>query len=106
MDFKLRRSKKMAQPTTKVVHWKKEPYDVLITRPRKWGNPFTIGKDGNREEVIRKFKEWILTQPRLLNDLDELDGKVLGCWCHPKPCHGDVLIELLELKKKNSLFDW
>lgn len=43
----------------KIVHCKKEPYDIYIGRPGKWGNPFTIGKDGTREEVIVKYEEWI-----------------------------------------------
>lgn len=81
---------------TRVVHCKKEPYDVYIGRPSKWGNPFTIGKDGNRSEVIWKYEEWIMTQPQLLADLHELKGKVLGCWCSPSSCHGDVLARLAE----------
>lgn len=81
---------------TKVVHCKKEKYDIYIGRPSKWGNPFTIGKDGTRDEVIQKYREWIKTQPQLLNSLYELKGKVLGCWCYPKACHGDVLVELIE----------
>jgi hypothetical protein len=81
----------------KVVHCKKEPYDVYIGRPSKWGNPFVLGKDGNREEVIKKYAEWISTNYALRDDLHELKGKVLGCWCAPQPCHGDILIELLEV---------
>jgi len=77
-----------------VVHCKRERYDVYIGRPSKWGNPFEIGPDGSREEVIAKFETWVKTQPRLMKDLHELKGKVLGCWCHPKPCHGDVLEHL------------
>lgn len=69
--------------------------DVYIGRPSKWGNPFEIGKDGTRAEVIEKYRAWILTQPNLLSDLGELKGKILGCWCSPLPCHGDVLIELI-----------
>jgi hypothetical protein len=80
---------------TRVVHCKKEPYDVYIGRPSKWGNPFKIGKDGTREEVIEKYREYILSKPELLKDLSELKGKILGCWCKPKACHGDVLVELL-----------
>jgi hypothetical protein len=77
-----------------VVHCKKDTYDVYIGRPSKWGNPFTIGKDGDRDEVIRKYKEWIVTQPNLMRSLHELKGKTLGCWCKPNACHGDVLVEL------------
>ena len=75
---------------TKVVHCKKEPYDIYIGRPSKWGNPFTIGKDGTREEVILKYIDWLEQQPQLLAQISELKGKTLGCWCHPKPCHGDI----------------
>ncbi len=80
-----------------VVHCKKSKYDVYIGRPSKWGNPFTIGKDGTREEVIVKYRNWILTQPNLLKDLHELRGKVLGCWCCPNSCHGEVLVELCNM---------
>jgi hypothetical protein len=87
-----------------VVHCKKHPYDVYIGRPSKWGNPFThLDKNtvarfkvNTREEAISSYKKWItLGEGRhLLNDLHELNGKVLGCWCSPQPCHGDVLKEL------------
>lgn len=80
----------------KVVHCKKEPYDVYIGRGGKWGNPFVIGKDGTRDEVIQKYEKWILSQPLLMGSLSELRGKTLGCWCSPKPCHGDVLTRLAE----------
>lgn len=83
---------------TKVVHCKKEPYDIYIGRPSKWGNPFVIGDDGlTREQVLKKYKEWILQQPQLSkNELWMLKGKTLGCWCKPKPCHGDILVELIK----------
>lgn len=77
-----------------VVHCKKSSYDVYVGRPSKWGNPFTIGKDGNREEVIQKYKEWFQTQPNLIASLHELRGKTLGCWCSPKACHADYLYEI------------
>ncbi len=77
-----------------VVHCKRDKFDVYIGRPTKWGNPFVIGRDGNRSEVIEKYRSWVQEQPELMNSLHELKGKVLGCWCSPKPCHGDVLAEL------------
>jgi len=80
----------------KVVHCKREAYDVYIGRPGPWGNPFSIGKDGTREEVIQKYEAWIRKQPELLAQLHTLKGKVLGCWCAPKACHGDVLLKLLK----------
>ena len=80
----------------KVVHFQREPNDIYIGRPSKWGNPFLIGRDGTREEVIVKYKDWLLNDnPELLRDIHELKGKVLGCWCSPKACHGDVLVELV-----------
>lgn len=79
---------------TSVVHCKRSQYDVYIGRPSKWGNPFEIGKDGNRKEVIEKYKQWFWTQPELVTSVHDLRGKVLGCWCKPKECHGDFLAEL------------
>jgi len=84
---------------TKVVHCRKELYDVLIDRTTKWGNPFKIGKDGNREEVVEKYEKWIRNHPKLLKCLPELVGKRLGCWCKPKVCHGDVLLKLMKERR-------
>lgn len=81
-------------PLTTVVHFKKDPYDIYIGRPSKWGSPFEIGKDGTRQEVIEKYRVWIRTQPELVAAIPELKGKVLGCWCKPCKCHGDVLAEI------------
>jgi len=91
----------------KVVHCKKEKYDVYIGRPSKWGNPFTHIQDGktlakyivaDREEAVERYREWITegNGKYLLNHLSELEGKTLGCWCKPKSCHGDVLVELVK----------
>lgn len=74
-----------------------EPYNtdrstqVYVGRPTKWGNPFVIGKDGTREEVVAKYRKH--TVPKL-GDLSELRGKNLVCWCAPLACHADVLLEL------------
>lgn len=94
---------------SKVVHCKKESYDVYIGRPSKWGNPFTHKQDGKtlakyvvktREEAINAYREWITIGDgkELLKCLGELKNKVLGCWCKPLSCHGDVLIELINKK--------
>ena len=97
----------------KVVHCKKESYDVYIGRPSKWGNPFSHLEDskqskfkvGSRKEAIESFKEWITKGEGqyLLEDLHELKGKTLGCWCKPKSCHGDILLELAN-QKTEKLF--
>lgn len=84
------------QMNIKVVHCKKSHYEVYIGRPSKWGNPFTIGTDGSREEVIKKYREWLLQQDNLLEALPELYGKTIACWCSPLACHGDVLSEFAE----------
>lgn len=76
-----------------------EPYDVYIGRPSKgqpmnFGNPFVIGRDGNREQVIAKFEEFLLNNPELMHRVKtELKGKVLGCFCAPLPCHGHILMK-------------
>ena len=87
---------------TKVVHCKKEPFDIYVGRPSKWGNPFSH-KEGtlaqfkvsSREEAVKRYRSWLLTQPHLLEEMIDLKGKVLGCWCKPESCHGDVLVEML-----------
>lgn len=85
----------------KIVHCKRDDYDVYIGRGSKWGNPYKIGIDGTRSEVIEKYREYILNNKELLDDLHELKGKILGCWCYPKRCHGEVLIELIEQSRLN-----
>lgn len=84
---------------TRVVHCKKEFYDVMIDRTTKWGNPYAIGAlYGTRDEVIEKYRKY-LYDSGLIKDIEELRDKVLGCWCKPLACHGDVLIE--ELNKND-----
>jgi hypothetical protein len=77
-----------------VVNRRISAFDVYIGRGSKWGNPFRIGKDGTRADVIRKYEAWLQEQPELLAALHELRGKTLGCFCAPKPCHGDILARL------------
>lgn len=62
---------------------------VYVGRGSPWGNPYQIGKDGTRDDVIRLFKENIL--PTL--DVTALKGKDLICFCKPKACHADLLLE-------------
>lgn len=65
---------------------------VYIGHPSKWGNPFAIGRDGSREEVIGKFEAHLLGNPVLMGSMGELRGRDLVCWCAPLACHGDVLL--------------
>lgn len=73
-----------------------DEFDVWVARPSKWGNPFHIGRDGSRAEVIEKYRQYILRRPDLLADLHELKEKRLGCWCAPKLCHANILAELAD----------
>ncbi len=93
------RARTMHQADTPKVLNKKRlrgfvPNSVYIGRPSIWGNPFVLGKDGNRWDVITKYERWLAQQPHLLAQLDRLRGRHLVCWCTPQPCHGDVLLRL------------
>lgn len=71
----------------------------------KWANPFTVKQCGSAAAAVQKYREYILTRPDLLDALNELEGKVLGCWCKEKPsdpCHGDVLVELIEQRRQRE----
>lgn len=62
-----------------------------------WANPFTVKEVGSAEEACRRYEAWLRAErPDLLARLPELEGKTLGCWCKPGPCHGDVLVRLQE----------
>jgi hypothetical protein len=82
--------------STTVVNLRHEFCDVQICRPGQFGNPFIIGRDGDRDEVIEKYKIWFLKQPKLIAQLSMLKGKRLGCVCAPLPCHGDFLAKLAD----------
>lgn len=89
-----------------MVHNLQEDFDVYIGREvpehgiagSKWGNPFVMTDDSDkeRERAIAAYRDWVVAQPELMSSLEELRGRRLGCWCSPKPCHGDVLVELIE----------
>lgn len=80
---------------TSVVNIKDSDVYVYIGRGSKWGNPYRIGKDGTRLEVIAKYEAYIRDREDLLSCLPELVGNRLGCHCKPKPCHGDILVKLI-----------
>lgn len=73
------------------------PGAMYVGRPSKWGNPYKIGLHGSREDVIANYRKMITKRiadnPKVF-DLEELRGRDLVCWCHPQPCHADVLLEL------------
>lgn len=88
---------------TRVVHCKRSSYDVYIGRGRcpqtgemgQWGNPFKLTDREPRGATIERYRAWlwleIRTGARSIEELAELHGKTLACWCAPQPCHGDVL---------------
>jgi hypothetical protein len=97
----------------RVVHVRDQvPGAVYVGRPRfrgdaaggvTWGNPYRVGKDGTRAEVIARYRADLLASPLRLRLLPQLRGKPLACWCRrdgeePTPenaCHADVLLDLL-----------
>jgi hypothetical protein len=94
----------LSAPNTRTVNireigWPKGPGDVYIGRPSQWENPFIIGKDGDRDQVIDKFDRYLQTRDDLIQLLPQLAGKKLYCYCAPMRCHGDSLIA--ELKKRH-----
>jgi hypothetical protein len=78
----------------RVVHCERERYHYYIGRPGPLGNPFVIGRDGTREEVIAKHELHVPEHPELLPLILALRGLVLGCWCAPEPCHGHLYLRL------------
>lgn len=68
---------------------------VYIGRPSIWGNPFAIGRDGSRDEVIEKYRTLLTVRPDLIAKArTDLRGRDLVCFCAPQACHGDVLLEI------------
>jgi hypothetical protein len=95
---------------TKVVHCKKEKYDILIDRSSPYGNPFTHQEGTKaliivptREESIALCKRWIHreiklrgVEPPSIEQILELKDKALGCWCSPQSCHGSIFVEICD----------
>lgn len=88
-----------------VVNVKHEPCDIRIQRGTKWGNPFG-DPHMSRNEKIAAYREHLKKQIKsgaiTKDDLAELRGKRLGCGCKPKPCHGDILADLVNRLFKDT----
>lgn len=91
--------------TTVVNKYHGVAYDVYCGRGSKWGNPFSHlegtkakYKVKTREESITEHRKYMKTRPDLMSSLHELQGKVLCCFCKPKPCHCDTLAELADTR--------
>lgn len=94
-------------PQTRVTHIREAPYDVYIGRKNGglpdsfWRNPWVIGQDGTREEVVARYARYVQASPEMMAKVAGLRGRTLGCWCKTKAaphtlCHGDVLAALAE----------
>ena len=88
---------------TKIINiHHKENYDVYIGRGSLFGNPFKIGKDGDRDSVVELYRQYfygkISRDAEFKRNVLALKGKTLGCYCKPQRCHGDIIAEYLEVK--------
>jgi hypothetical protein len=76
--------------------WRLPANAVSVTRPGRWGNPFRIGQDGDRPQVLALFETY--ASDRLAKEpgwLAPLRGKDLACYCRPEDaCHADILLRL------------
>lgn len=85
---------------TRVVNIQNDRCDVYIGRGGPFGNPYVIGENGDRAEVLRLFKLYF--RDRLKRDAPfrdkvmALKGKTIGCFCHPRDCHGHIIAEFLD----------
>lgn len=67
-----------------------------IDRNSDWGNPFEMPTDGDRDTVCDSYEIFFPRKFSLHSRLNELAGKVLGCWCYPQRCHGDYLVNKVQ----------
>ena len=81
---------------TKVVNLRKYPYEIYIGRGSKWGNPHKIGVGCDRMTSIRRYFDDLRKNQKLIDGTVELQGKILGCYCAPLPCHGHILATLAD----------
>ncbi len=78
-----------------VVHFDREPCDIYVGRPSKYGNPFRLGLHGNRAEVLLQHEIYLQSRPDLMIEICRaLPNKVLGCYCDPLACQADLLARI------------
>ena len=95
--------------------WNSDPNHLYIGRNMshhvggalgsKWGNPFKVKKKANKNSLnkcLERYEHHIRMNPDLFNAVMELEGKELGCWCKPSPCHGDILIKLFKERQGSN----
>ena len=84
--------------------WKMPANTVKVDRTTKWGNPYTVDHHREASEAVKLYREWMCgiakgldrwERDKLRDQLRELRGKNLACWCKPgAACHADVLLEI------------
>ena len=95
---------KLRVSKTTVVNLRASFYMVYIGRGSKFGNPYCIGRDGNRADVIAKHKVDFYNNPELQEAVwNKLKGKILGCFCAPQACHGDTYVEYINKRMKGKI---
>ena len=76
---------------------------TMIGRSTQFGNPFLLSKDGGnytRRASVKEYEKWFYH--KLESDIEfreavhELKGETLGCFCKPRACHGDVIVEYFD----------
>ena len=84
--------------------WNSDPNHVYIGRNKgsKWGNPFKVTNKNSVKKCLERYEDLIRGTPDLFNAVLELEGKELGCWCKPYPCHGDILIKLFKERQVSN----
>jgi hypothetical protein len=94
-----------------LLEWLKKPEHIYIGRSvwnikgaddSFWRNPFSVKKYG-RDKCLEMYKNYVLNNPEMMSKIRELEGKKLGCWCHPEKCHGDILVEILYQEKEKDI---
>ncbi len=84
-----------------IEHAKAHGRLVKIDRSSPWGNPYRMAREADRAEVCSRYElEHLPSRPDLLDQVADLRGRVLACWCSPKPCHGDTLARLANEGKR------
>jgi hypothetical protein len=81
---------------------------IYVGRPSIFGNPFEIGKDGTRTEVIEKYEAYFIRRLEVdivfkneflkLVDQARSGELVLACWCHPQRCHAEIIKKYIEIE--------
>ncbi len=80
----------------RVVNRRKEQFTHYIGRPSVFGNPYTLALF-SREEAIQKYEAYVRADQALMKEIEALPADaILGCWCKPQACHGDVILKIWE----------